>query len=678
MRRSLALASILSMVLLACSPSGSDTSDPNPPVDEPNPAPSVTDGSGNQVDLTRPPELLPAALRPVDDCDALLDYFIEQALEQVGPWGLGGGHGVDFLAGRDEAAEDTAAMSAEGEAGGGAPSATNVQVEGVDEGDFVKAVGDRLYVISDTQLIVLSTAGAEVERLGALQLGEQAWGTQMLVHGDRLVLMGAGSSSGSGVAEPTADTFYPAYSNFATVTFVDVSDPAKPTVERKLTMDGSVVASRLVEGHLRVVLQAEPVGLAWSVPEGSGLRAERDATERNREIVRQSTIDNWLPYLVTSDGAEQTLLECGDLLLPPEPSGLGTLSILDFDLDEDGDAWQAAAVVASGSTVYANLEHTFVATSRWFDPIRLTEPARLDGQVTRIHRFDTPVDGQPTYVASGDVPGFLLNQFAMDEYEGHLRVASTSAPWWWGGGDGDESQSRVTVLATDGDQLVETGVVDGLGVTETIQAVRFMGPVGYVVTFRQTDPLYVIDLADPANPTAAGELKIPGFSAYLHPVADGRLLGVGQDADPETGMVLGLQLSLFDVSDPSEPLRIDSFGIEGGGEAVEGHIYSPVEGDHKAFTKVDDAGYVPYEGWSWNEADASEKMQMGVIEVRWSGDSLAESRNLSIFAGQPTGNEWALTPQRVIVKGDVAYAIGGQGLSVIDLDRGEVTSQTRF
>ncbi len=118
-------------------------------------------------------------------------------------------------------------------------------------------------------------------------------------------------------------------------------------------------------------------------------------------------------------------------------------------------------------------------------------------------------------MASGDVDGFLLNQFSMDEFDGRLRVASTSAPWWRSGGD---SQSRVTVLQPTANSLVVEGMVEGLGVTETIQAVRFMGPLGYVVTFRQTDPLYVIDLSDPAAPVAAGELKIPGFSAYLHPV----------------------------------------------------------------------------------------------------------------------------------------------------------------
>ncbi len=245
-----------------------------------------------------------------------------------------------------------------------------MQVEGVDEADIVKAVGDVLYVISDTRLVVFSTADGGIEQLSTLDLGQQAWGKQMLVHGDRLVLMGAGTSTGGVSADVAIDSFAPIYSSLAVgrVRRHLRSFRLQPS-DRTLTMDGSVVTSRLVDGHLRVVLQAQPVGLAWSYPEGSGLRAERAATERNREIVRASTIDNWLPYLVDSDGDEQVLLDCADVYLPPEPSGLGTLSILDFDLDAAATTWDAASVVASGSTVYANLEHTYIATSHWLDPV---------------------------------------------------------------------------------------------------------------------------------------------------------------------------------------------------------------------------------------------------------------------------------------------------------------------
>lgn len=617
-----------------------------------------------------------AALEPAGSCNALLDYFIDQALEQVGPYGLGQWGGFVPLAAETTAAARDEAGAASGDGSGGAePTSTNVQVEDVDEGDMVKASGDLLFVLANQRLITFSTAGGGIEELGSIHLGSDFGGGEMLVHGDRLAIVSMGFDVRP-LAEAVADIAPPIGSGFTQVTLIDVSNPGDPSMIRTLTFDGAVVTTRMVEGHLRVVVEAQPVGLPWSYPEGSGLRAEREATERNREIIRNSTIENWLPYYVTDAGDEGLLLDCEDVLLPPEPSGVGTLSILDFDLERGLESWEAASVVAAGSTVYANVERTFIATQQWMDPVAVESREAFRGHVTRIHRFDTPVDGEMTYVASGDVDGFLLNQFAMDEYEGHLRVASTTAPDWWGGGEGAESQ--VTVLATDGNRLVRVGQVGGLGKTETIRAVRFMGPVGYVVTFRQTDPLYVIDLSDPANPVTAGELKIPGFSAYLHPVADGRLLGVGQDADPETGATKGLQISLFDVSDPTAPARLDTFMPYPVGEGRETYIGSPIEWDHKAFTRTEDAAFVPYEGWSWAERSGEEMAMFGVIAVSWEGDTLDGSRVLPIVEGKPTGDEWNFTPQRSVVKGDVLYAVGYGGISVIDLDSGEIVEQVRY
>jgi hypothetical protein len=189
---------------------------------------------------------------------------------------------------------------------------------------------------------------------------------------------------------------------------------------------------------------------------------------------------------------------------------------------------------------------------------------------TLIHQFSLDAGTAASYVASGEVDGRLLNQFAMSEYNGDLRVATTTDNW---GQFGDQSESTVYVLRPNGTDLAQISSVSGLGKGEQIHSVRFIDDVGYVVTFRQTDPLYVIDLSDPANPTLQGELKIPGYSAYLHPVGDGLLLGVGQDATLE-GRTTGTQLSLFDVSDPTNPQLISSLPIGG---------HSDVEWDHKAF-----------------------------------------------------------------------------------------------
>jgi len=163
----------------------------------------------------------------------------------------------------------------------------------------------------------------------------------------------------------------------------------------------------------------------------------------------------------------------------------------------------------------------------------------------------------------------------MSERGGVLRVASSEAPTWLGGGGETEGQSFVTTLARTEDRLAQLGQVGGLGKGERIYSVRFIDDVGYVVTFRQVDPLYTVDLSAPADPKLRGELKIRGYSAYLHPVGRDLLLGVGQDAT-EQGQRLGTQLSLFDVSDVAQPRRLHQRTVAPGAS-------SDVEYDHHAF-----------------------------------------------------------------------------------------------
>jgi uncharacterized secreted protein with C-terminal beta-propeller domain len=190
---------------------------------------------------------------------------------------------------------------------------------------------------------------------------------------------------------------------------------------------------------------------------------------------------------------------------------------------------------------------------------------------TNIYRFDI-TQQHPRYVGGGTVPGALINQYAMSEWNGQLRVATTedwalpSGGWGW--------HSGIYVLTAVPGRLVQIGKLEGLGKGEKIYAVRFVGPVGYVVTFQTRDPLYTVDLHDPAAPTLRGELKMPGYSSYLHPVDETRLIGVGQNAT-DTGSTLGTQVSLFDVSDLANPARLARYTLSG--------AYSEAEVDPHAF-----------------------------------------------------------------------------------------------
>ena len=303
---------------------------------------------------------------------------------------------------------------------------------------------------------------------------------------------------------------------------------------------------------MRVVIASTPRALdvATSRPiafEGPGVVA--DAAKKKRKPLRARRA-GWVPSSTlrnrrTGRKRKRAIVACDDVRRTPRFTGAGMVTVLTVDLARGLPAIDSDAVMTDAQTVYASLGSVYVATSGGWQ----------SGD-TSIHRFDINGPQRTDYRASGQVPGDLLNQFSLSEDKGVLRAATTTS-------SGSDSESYVTVLATRAGRLEKVGQVGGLGRSERIYAVRFIGDRGYVVTFRQTDPLYTLDLADPARPRVTGELKILGYSSYLHPVGEHELLGIGQDATPE-GIRQGTQLSLFDVADPAAPRLLQQPGARRG------------------------------------------------------------------------------------------------------------------
>jgi len=581
MRRELltpfALSLGAALIAVSCSandPSSEGEPDTSPttgatPTTEPTAGTGAPDTSPEASDAGGPQGFGTDRLNFFGECPALLEYMQTEASERVTPWGLQGSFGpmtaVDVVATEDLAvAEESSAEPAPPTGGDGDFSGTNTQEIGVDEGDIVETDGSYVYVAGQRGLQIVSVADAEVVAAPELPEGQQ----QMILDGTRLIVVTSGWSGAS-------DTIVSSY---------DVSDPTAPELLRRSHLEGAVVATRSADGIARLVISTSlQERLPFVQPTQFGLDEER-ALERNRQIIEQSEVEDWLPrwFDEAGDGTfgpMQQALDCEDVAAPRDFSGLGITWIASVDLQGIVDPVGSAGIVSTGDTVYASPTNLYIATQDWawqfgpldVDPIDDEEETSVapGPPPTLIHQFALGTGTDAAYVASGEVEGRLLNQFAMSEHNGDLRVATTTEEF----GFGEQSESTVFVLRPDGQDLRVISSVGGLGRDERIFAVRFFGDVGYVVTFRQTDPLYVVDLSDPENPVLDGELKIPGYSAYLHPVGDDLLLGVGQDATEE-GRALGTQMSLFDVSDPTDPQRIDSMTIGG---------WSEVEWDHKAF-----------------------------------------------------------------------------------------------
>jgi len=593
MRRIVAAATLMMMVS-ACS---LFTSDGAPQVQgQPDGDSNVNPANANPIEQLA----VVLGLQGFSSCDDVLSYLQTNALPMVTAWGLGGG---PFMFARDMMG---VAESAAGE-DAAAPqlySTTNLQEIGVDEPDLVKTDGRILIAIAQGKLFVVDVAG-EARLLGSVDLGDVAPLGLFLIGSEAFVIGSAPNmlpeqrlidpAVGEGIAaEMMPDSMW--WNPMATIVKVDLSDPTSPERVEELTFEGWVVASRAVGDSIRMVVSSSSWQLPFVTPDqvmangpvfqqndpNAWTRAESIALSQNRAIVGASVIEDWFPrYTLASNGGldqikEGTLADCDSIAHPEEFAGLGITSILTFDASQGLQPVDSFGLVTDSQTVYASTDAIYIATQKWQDWNVVPELQRdqvAEMVTTTIHRFDATDPASVEFTGSGAVAGWLYSQWAMSEHEGLLRVASTTQSPFWGFREAS-SQSLVTVLEPGDGSLETIGVVSGLGIDEQIYAVRFVGDAGYVVTFRQVDPLYVIDLSNPTAPQVAGELKIPGYSAYLHPIGDNLLVGVGQDADLN-GQIKGTQVAVFDVSDPFNPRQVDKLTLPG--------AYSQAEWDHHAF-----------------------------------------------------------------------------------------------
>ncbi len=445
------------------------------------------------------------------------------------------------------------------------------------------------------------------------------------------------------------------------VVVVDITDVATPTVEHRLTVPGGLVDARLESGRVVTVTRSGPA-LRFTPPHGSGPLARRRALVANVEVIDRSTLGDWLPAVRSSDGREWPA-DCRTAYRPRKESGLGSVSVTSIDPGSDLPGHQVT-VFADPGTVYASTDALYLATNDWSDrPFLLRGGPSRDGVRTHLHAFDLTDPDRPTYLGSGSVRGSLLGKYALSEYDGYLRVATTvgfaSPAPGEGRPAGRLSNNRVVVLQPRDGRLVRVGHVGQLGRGERIYSVRFLGDTGYVVTFRQTDPLFVLDLSDPTAPALRGELELPGYSSYLHPLGDDLLFGLGQSVDSHLRQQ-GVQTSVFDVSDPADPRLRDRVTFAGS--------WSPAENDPHQFLWWPDARLVvvPIDDGAGGRPEAFSDV---VLHVSGSG-ALEEVGRVR----HPGERPWDAQIERALVVGDLLYTVSREGVLASDL--GSLATQT--
>lgn len=593
--------------------------------------------------------------------------------------GTGGGSGSFSDAGSAAGGSGGGGGGSGGTAAPADYTTTNTQLAGVDEPDIIKNDGTRLFVASGRRLFTATTwPAASLATRGSVEIGGRPF--ELFLDGDRVVvfshLFEPSFGAPSWCQQQTDCGGW--YSNATLVTHLDVSDLANPTVVATQRVPGRYESARRVGPIMRLVttasmpfLDGQQTWVDWQQQEQATSTEQLERlfdtlADFNEGQIRRRDLGTWLPSaLLTSGSTSATAqLQCTDISTTTASARLGLTSIVSLDMN-DPLAFSRQTLLASVDELYQGPESLYLAQRHWWWWGNGGSTTHEDQ--TYLYRFDLSQPDRVTFVAAARLAGRPLNQFSFDEHQGVLRVATTvtSTTTW----------QTVNRVLTFGGALQELGRTEDLAPGERIMSARFVGDTAYIVTFRQVDPLYVIDLSDPANPHKVGELKIPGFSSYIHPLDATHLLTIGTYVPevPSTSWERHLQLQIFDVSDPAAPRQTHSQLV---GRAWG---WSEAQWNHKAFNYFPARGLlaVPFSDWYTDEFGqyqyVSDLRVFGVDPV--SGftpkgtlqmKDVLERQDCS--QGACWGWYWEPQVRRSVMADDCVYAISSGGVRVAHVD----------
>ena len=500
--------------------------------------------SGLREVLTSPPDTSLVG-------DELYTFKSEKEIEKLlssmdssprfSPFRLGRGSDADLI--EYESVEDTGTVtnsSAEKSTGTGGYSKTYLQVDDVDEADIVKTDGKYIYYVTNSrEVVILSAENGKTKKLSTIgSSGIENYISDIYLKGDKLITVGT-------IYKDDSDE------SSSGIVVYDISDRSKPEVLYDFSQTGSILSSRMVGDYVYLV-------------------------------TNDYVFKGGRPVPMCGSAENLKSLDANDICCVPDPrtSSYIVLSAVDISSGDQGRS-ATKAVFGASEQIYCNDHNLYCTSMEW--------PDDSNTYYTRIVRAS--LNGLKVKVdATTKVRGYVDSQFSMDERDGYFRIAATS----------ERAGIDVNNLYVLDSKLKEAGKVTGFARNESIKAVRFIGDKAYVITYEAIDPLFIIDLSDPASPRIEGEVKIDGFSTLLIPVSNDRLLGIGH-ATGDNGYGgeydSGLKLALFDISDPSEPKVLDSKEFK--------DMSSIAQYDHHALMVNSEAGYfaIPYEVWNYDEPD---------------------------------------------------------------------------
>ena len=665
------------------------------------------------------------------DCDELeiaLKQSIEeeartsllQAVDEVYYWGGGMWLEGDAEMAMDDAGSATSSTPPPTTRQEGVDySGTNNQEQGVDEADFVKTNGYNIFFVDNGVLHIMDVPEfGEIEHASTTDI--QGSPVAMMLNEDNLVVVSTVSNWNIDYDDPLqeamgwSDDWYGWRTNTLTkFTVFDISNSSSPEINRELYIEGYYMTAREVAGTVRTVTHTWmniPDLRTWisypddywtvdySEEERRNMRevAALEAMEHNQQVMSDISLEDILPQVHERIGSEIITHhmdgdDCSDFAAPEDALNRGYTSIFTIDLISEELDFEADHIVGNWPLVYSSQDTLIITENAWdwwwfwgHDDLM---------ESTNIHTFDISQPGETTYAGSGRVDGTILDQFSISEYEGVVRVATTTGQWgrWWMENPAPMENHVITLshaldVDTGKTRLLEMGRVDGIAYNETIWSARFVEDRAYIVTFENMDPLWTIDLSNPTSPTIMGELKVPGVSTYIHPLSDDAILTIGLGpADEETGLGLdwsNTSLSLFNVSNFSDPQETQTLSLSPVEDPTDGWTWAWSEAtwEHKAFQYWAPKGmlavplntyrydyYYDEDGHYHYEYDWVSKLM--IVNITEEGMELHGEVDHSQFYDTEEYHWWSsYNIRRSIFMGDYIYAISHAGVTVTHLD----------
>lgn len=387
-------------------------------------------------------------------------------------------------------------------------SGTNVRQEGVDEGDVVKTDGTYLYVLRDSreEVSFVDTRGDKMKEAGSIKT--EGSGSIQEIYLDtekKCLILVCSRYDDDGLTKKVYG-----YTGMTEVITYDITDPEKPQETGRVTQSGYYQSSRMSEGYLYLFTN---YGVDWG-------------------IMERNTPETYIPLV------NDTVIAEKDICLPAVRKGREFTIASSVNMDEPDEVADSKAILSQGGQLYVSNENIYYYETIWGGG------ALSDSEQTTI-RSIAYKNGTLTPGTQGTIKGYINDSFSIDEYKGYLRVVTT------------EGETNSVYVLDKAFEVV--GSIRKLAKDERVYSARFMGDIGYFVTFRETDPLFSVDLSNPKKPEIIGSLKIPGFSDYLHPYGEGKLLGIGMNVDEETMVTDGVKLTMFDISEPEDVKEEDTY-----------------------------------------------------------------------------------------------------------------------